>query len=82
MKSYRERKTHGGSAKRKHRCADCGHMQYLRVAELARRCKPHCRECGGMFLEPTEYSAQREEAAFHHRARSDQQERIQRRDDG
>ncbi len=38
--------------KRMFECQDCKGRQLFHPIELSRRCKPHCKRCGGTFFEP------------------------------
>lgn len=43
---------YGTAGKRKYQCADCKTMMFFHSIELGRKCKPHCKGCGGTFFEP------------------------------
>ena len=42
----------------KYRCADCGWTGMFGLYEFARRCRPHCQECGCTMLDPVTTEAQ------------------------
>ncbi len=48
--------------KRKYRCQECGHEQYLHWTERDRRSRPRCMGCGSARLDPASQGAKEDEA--------------------
>lgn len=45
------------TGRRAYECADCKTRMLFKPSELARKCKPRCRGCGGTFFNPSSEGA-------------------------